>query len=121
MGVYKNYFNNILEAFFITNLCIFATATYYVQTNDLSRAVTANIFVGLAFAVFVCILLFHVYLILRETAVWKNLKIPKPNINFKCILKEKDKKLQLGNELDILRGAPPFQTTVRLRESLLEQ
>ena len=77
MGIYENYFNNILEAFFIANLCMFAAATYYVQTNDLSRAITTNIFVGLAFAVFVCILLFHVYLVLRETAVWK--KILEPN------------------------------------------
>ena len=116
MGVYENYFNNILEAFFIANLCVFATATYYVQTNDLSQAVTANIFIGLAFAAFVCIVLFHVYLVLRETAVWK--KIPKPNI-----LKEKEWQL-LDNDHDVpdpLVGATPSQTTVSLREPLLEQ
>ena len=32
--VYENCFNNILEAFFITNLCIFAVATFYNQTNE---------------------------------------------------------------------------------------
>ena len=119
MGIYEKFSVNILEAFFIANLCMFAAATYYVQTNDLSRDVTANIFVGLAFAAFVCIVLFHVYLVLRETAVWK--KIPKLNTD----LKEKDKELQqLDNDHDVpgpLLGATPTQTTVSLREPLLGQ
>ena len=119
MGIYEKFSVNMLEAFFIANLCMFAAATYYVQTNDLSRAITANIFVGLAFAAFVCVMLFHVYLILRETAVWK--KIPKLNTNFK----EKDKELkQLDNDRDVpgpLVGATPSQTTVSLREPLLGQ
>ena len=116
-GIYEKIFVNILEAFFITNLCMFAAATYYIQTNDLSQAVTANIFVGLAFAVFVYILLFHVYLVLRETAVWK--KMLKPNTDY-IRIKENSKESRLGDDCDILVGAPPTQTSVRLRESLLE-
>jgi hypothetical protein len=119
-GIYEKFYVNILEAFFIANLCMFAAATYYVQTNHLSQAVTANVFVGLAFAVFISIVLFHFYLVLRETAVWK--KIPKPDTDF-IRIKEKNKKLQpLGDNHDIpLVGALPTQTTISLREPLLEQ
>ena len=115
MGIYEKYFNNVLEAFFITNLCIFAAATYYVQTNDLSRAVTTNIFVGLAFAAFVCILLFHVYLILRETAVWKETLIP--NAKKYLMHKKEENEDQPPHEQSPLL---PTKTTVELRESLLD-
>ena len=100
---------------------MFAAATFYSQTNKPGWDGTAYLFVGLAFAAFICIVLFHVYLILRETAaaVWK--KMPKLNTD----LKEKDKELQpFDNDRDIPRprvGATPTQTTVSLREPLLEQ
>ena len=122
-GIYENHFNNILEAFFIANLCMFAAATFYSQTNKPGWDGTAYLFVGLAFAAFICIVLFHVYLILRETAVWKR---SKPNVTkyFRPIKEEK--KDHLPNTCDerehsfILR-APPTQSSVQLREPLLEQ
>ena len=57
-----------------------AAATVYNQMNEsgLDGTVYIYLFVGIAFAtVFICILLFHVYLTLRETAdsVWKKLKL----------------------------------------------
>ena len=119
MGVYENYFNNILEAFFIANLCMFATATYYVQTNR-TQAVIANIFVGFAFAAFVCILLFHVYLILRETAMWK--EMPKPNIKKYFIhrLKKENKDQPPCEESFQLPTKSTVTVTVDLREPLLD-
>ena len=121
-GVYENYFNNILEAFFIANLCIFAVATLYNQTNKPNWKGTPDLFVGLAFIVFICIVLFHIYLVLRETAMWK--KMPKPT----SLLCKEEKKKDLPPQGDgddrivsFMVKAPPTQTTVDLCEPLLEQ
>ena len=92
-GIYDNSFNNILEAFFVANLCIFAATTYtYRPSATNNQDAIAYSFVGLAFAAFVCIVLFHVYMVLRETAVWK--KIPKPNVmaEYFMICKKEEKK-----------------------------
>ena len=122
-GIYDSSFNNILEAFFIANLCIFAATTYTYRpsaTND--RDAIAYSFVGLAFAAFVCIVLFHVYMVLRETAVWK--KIPKPNVmaEYFMICKKEEKKGEpAGGDIQSFTLQAPTQTTVYLREPLLEQ
>ena len=121
MGIYENRFNNVLEIFFIANLCMLTASTYYVQTNDLSQARTAYLFVGLAFSAFIGIILFHVYLVLRETAVWK--KISKPIVKKYVIHKKDGNKDQppsdSGKHSFILQA--PTQTTVELREPMLDQ
>ena len=78
--LYEKLYNDILEASFIFNLCIFAAATYHVKEAGGSQAGLAYTSVGIAFATFVYIVLFHVYQRIRKTAVWK--KIPKSNIEF---------------------------------------
>ena len=125
-GIYENYFNNILEAFFIANLSIFAATMYTYRTNTRgNQDVIAYSFVGLAFAVFICIMLFHAYLVLRKTAVWK--EMPKPNVEKYFIRKKEEAKdLPPGDDRGrsfMLQGreALPTQTTVDLREPLLEQ
>jgi hypothetical protein len=121
-GIYENPFNNILEAFFIANLCIFAAATVYNQTKEPSWDGMAYLFVGLALVVFVCIVLFHVYLILHETAAWK--KILKPNAIKKYFIhKNEDNKDQPASDDHgkSFQLQLPTQTTVDLREPLLDQ
>ena len=120
-GIYENNFNNILESFFIANLSIFAVATYTYRTNagDNHDAIAYS-FVGLAFAAFILIVLFHIYLILRETAVWK--KMPTPNVKKYFIHKvEENKDLSTDGHRQSFTLQAPTQTTVELREPLLEQ
>ena len=122
MGIYENYFNNILEAFFITNLCMLTVTTYYVQTNGLSKAGTAYLFVGLTFAAFTGIILFHVYLVLRETAVWKKI-ISQPIVKKYVVHKKdgnKDHPPSDSHEQSFILQAPT-QSSVELREPLLDQ
>ena len=121
-GIYENNLNNILEAFFITNLCMLTASTYYVQTNGLSKAGTAYLFVGLTFAAFIGIILFHVYLVLCETAVWKKI-ISKPIVKKYIVHKKdgnKDHPPSDSREQSFILQAPT-QSTIELHEPLLDQ
>ena len=69
-GVYEKVYNNILEASFIVNLCIFSAATFYVKETGRNQAALAYISVGIAFATFVLVFLYHVYLFLSKTSLW---------------------------------------------------
>ena len=70
-GVYDKIHNNILEASFIFNLCIFSAATFHVKETGGNQAALAYISVGIAFATFILIFLYHVYLLLSKTSLWK--------------------------------------------------
>ena len=78
-GIYKTTYNNILEAFFIVNLCIFSAATYHVKEIDGNQAGVAYTFVGVAFSTFFMIVLLSVYAALRKTSFGK--KLPSLNDN----------------------------------------
>ena len=122
--VYEKLYNDILEASFILNLCIFAAATYHVKETRGSQAALAYTSVGIVFATFTCILLYHVYSCVHNTLIWK--KLPKPNIKVMHILshnknnenetgKPDDRQLQDSETVH-----SPTTTTVELREPLLE-
>ena len=72
-GVYKKVYNNILEASFILNLCIFSAATFHVKETGGNQAALAYTSVGIAFAKLVLIFLYHVYLLLSKTSLWMKL------------------------------------------------
>ena len=71
--VYEKVYNNILEASFILNLCIFSAATFHVKETGGNQAALAYTSVGIAFATFVFIFLYHVYLLLNKTSLWMKL------------------------------------------------
>ena len=123
-GIYENHFNGILEAFFIANLCFFAAVTYHIKTScaaGVSQDRVAHIFVGLAFVAFICIILFHIYMILRETALWK--KIPKFSNVKKYFLhgKEENNNTTPDDRQQSFNLKAPTTTVVELREPLLDQ
>ena len=105
-GVYEKVHNDILEGIFILNLCIFAAATYHnhviqkettKKESRRSQARLAYTFVGIAFATFICIVLYHIYLSLHKTSAWK--KLPKPNAqNFYILRKFVQDKGSTANE-----------------------
>ena len=119
--LYEHIYNDILEASFILNLCIFSTATYHVKETGGSQAGLAYTSVGIAFATFVCIVLFHVYLRMRKTTTWK--RIPKPRVKFGR--RNRDKAEGQENEEMAMQDSEiaqsPTTSIVELREPLLEK
>jgi len=61
--IYKKFCLDALEASFILNLGILAVATYTVRSAEKpeSQAAVTNISVGIAFATFVGVLVYHMY------------------------------------------------------------
>jgi predicted outer membrane repeat protein len=121
--LYEHLQNDILEASFILNLCIFSAATYHVKETGGSQAGLAYTSVGIAFAIFVYIVLFHVYLRIHKTATWK--KIPKPRLSFG----RKGDDNEANGEGDAYNIMPvedseivrsPTTTVIELREPMLE-
>ena len=121
--VYENFYNDILEASFILNLCIFAAATYHVKETGGNQAGLAYTSVGIAFATFICIVVYHVYLCLHKTTAWKML--PKPKY-FSMHRFGQNKEISTmadewsNDERDSNTSQTPTSTEVDLREPLLE-
>ena len=114
-GIYERLYNDILEGFFILNLCIFAIASYHVDGYGIQAAI-AYTSIGLAFATFLGIVLCHAYMILRNTAMWKKFvsKIKIFHTKNTC-----DGRNQPSENCDSnARG--PTTTFLELRESLLD-
>ena len=88
--IYKNIFNDFLEAAFLLNLCILAAGTYHVKEIGGNQAALAYTSVGIAFVLFICILLYHMYLHLHTTLLWKKTHFQRHYIFNKLRHKEKD-------------------------------
>ena len=65
--IYEKLYVNFLELSFILNVCILSIATYHVRTvNGINQAVVTYLSVGIAFAEFIGIVIFHLYSIIRD-------------------------------------------------------
>ena len=71
--IYLNTYNDILEASFLLNLCIFSAATYHVNETGGNQAGLAYVSVGIALVTFICISSSHIYNKLKDTTFWKTL------------------------------------------------
>ena len=120
--VYKNTALNILETSFILNLLILSSWTIYnrrASNGDSSDGQTGLVCTstGVAFATFICILLYHTYRYLKSTKFHS------------CFQQHKVKRGDRGERgavegsedsaLDPPPHRPPTRTVVELRESLL--
>ena len=113
--LYEYLYNDILEASFVLNLCIFSVATYHVKEIGGSQNGLAYTSVGIAFAIFVGIVLFHVYLRIHKTAAWK--KIPKPKIRVgRKGDDHKEDDVMSMQDSEVARS--PTTTVIELREPL---
>ena len=118
-GIYESRLNDIFEAFFLVNLCIFAAITNQ-NIASFRQAEVGYFFVGIALAGYGCIVLHHIYLKIGSIKL----------CNF--IRREKKKEVSVlapalndGNCQQSLNGLdaakfPPTQTIIPLREPLLE-
>ena len=122
--VYERHYNDIIESSFLLNLCIFSIATYYVKREELeinqkrSQLILSSISAGIAFVTFIGILLYHSYLQLKKTSLWKETVIP---YTLKMVPSKGENKIRLSNSKPVDHTAPVITSTiVELREPLLE-
>ncbi len=74
-GIYKNWCLDLLESFFFLQLGIFAAGVYYVREIDGNLAALSYTMLSIDFLVFIGIIIFHIFMRVTETRVWKNLGI----------------------------------------------
>ena len=127
--LYEKIFNDFLEACFVINLCILAAATYHVREIEGSQDKLAFTSVGIAFVIFIGIVLYHVYRRICKTSFWK--RLPKPDhwyymIRFFSHTEDEHKDEGNGEESnspvrdnlgEIMQA--PTTTTIELREPLI--
>ena len=77
--IYNKLYLEVLEASFFLNICVVANMSYYVQETNHSQLTLTYVSVGIAFAEFVGIVLFHVCLRLKVVDLfqrrWKRVKV----------------------------------------------
>ena len=111
--VYDKFYNDILEASFILNICVLSTATYHVITIRGNQAAVTYLSVGVAFLEFLGITLYHVYLRVHKTKAFEFLTCHR-------LMKEKSgDALHRGRNSSVAKAIPTL-SVVSLREPLLE-
>ena len=124
-GIYEKLFLDILESSFILNLCIFAVATYHVNESRQYKTGISYAFVGLSFATFICIILYHVYLNLSKTLLWQkllNTRVREKVVNVCKFGQERNRQqtpLLVNDQARDLGSKAPTTSTVELCEPLL--
>ena len=117
-GVYERLYNDVLEGSFILNLCLFTMATFYVE-GYAAQAAIAYTSIGIAFATFVCTVLCHAFIILRNTSMWKKfIQKMKLFLNQNACDRSKEQCCESENCDSNVRE--PSMTFLELRESLLD-
>ena len=93
-GVYKNRALGVLECSFLVNLGLLAFASYHIQTNGGNLALSANTSIGIAFAEFIGIVIYHSYIVLSQTrlgtSVVQKVKVGLTKMTHKIVHKMKE-------------------------------
>lgn len=119
--IYEKYYLDILEASFILNICILATATYHVRSIEGNQMVVTYLSVGVAFLEFVGIVVFHIYLRLRGTKLLESIKSGMLVERTRDLVRRVWKKSSpLEPAVEYTKRPEPSRTVVDLREPLLE-
>ena len=115
--VYEHNYNDFLESSFIFNLCVLSIATAYLKgKSPQSQYAVSSASIAISFMTFVGILLFHIYLQLKSTSVWRDCFLRILCLLRKCI-PTKDRDNVVPNDSDL---AAVTSTIVELREPLLD-
>ena len=110
-GIYENRLNDLIEGFFLVNLCIFSATINQNVSPPFSHAGIGYFFVGIALVAYSCILGYHIYLRIADIGTGKNTES-----------KDITNTASPDDDRDLtLKSQKPTQTFVELREPLLEQ
>ena len=115
--VYENNYIDLLESSFIFNLCVLSIATFYLKgKSPQSQYGVSSTSIAISFMTFIGILIFHIYLQLKSTSVWRDCFH-----SIRCLLRKciptKDRENVVLNDNDL---AAVTSTIVELREPLLD-
>ena len=123
INIYSNWPLDILEGSFILNLGILAGASYYVRLSGGNQEVVTYLSIGIVLTEFVGIVIYHVIIQLKHTAVVKRIIVP---TMVKVLQrdengKEKAKKddIKDDTEMDDVDRAKEFEKCAHYRESVL--
>lgn len=118
--IYNKFYNEILEASFILNICMLSTATYHVIAVGGNQAAVTYSSVGVVFMEFLGITIYHMYLRVHKTKAYAFVT----SGMCKHSVKEKTKKLRAtihGGKASFQTKATPVSiSVVSLREPLLD-
>ena len=74
--VYEKLHLNILEASFILNVCVLSITTYYVRSVSGNQTIVTYLSVGIAFAEFVGIVIFHCFVLVKKKLGGRREEVP---------------------------------------------
>ena len=123
INIYSNWPLDILEGSFILNLGILAGASYYVRLSGGNQEVVTYLSIGIVLTEFVGIVIYHVIIQLKDTAVVKCIIMP---TMIKVLQrdesgKEKAKKDDIKDDTEMgdIDSAREFEKCANYRESVL--
>ena len=115
--VYDKRANGILESSFVLNLCLFSIVTFYLKAGDASeyQVYLSNVSVGIALLTFIGIIIFHIFLRIRTTSLWKRTIKP-------MFVQQKDGNVATvdSHNVQSLPTSSTVAISIELREPLLE-
>ena len=108
--IYKTWSLGLLETSFIVNLSIFSLASLYVRSAGGNQNAAASTSVGIAFATFIGIVIYHSVQQLKDTRLWRRLRLRHNYVSFP--LTDVDLELEDPPERVFILGSAPTQTVV---------
>lgn len=119
--IYDKLYIDVLEASFLLNICILATATYHVNSINGNQSVVTYLSVGIAFMEFLGIVCFHICLRVRNTKLWQDIRSGECIENTITKLKKITIKRATEKRQPLVKQTSLVTTSVvELREPLLE-
>ena len=121
--VYKNWCLSLLEMSFLLNLTIVAVATLYVRPNTSGGNHNAITFtsVGIAFAIFVGVLIYHSAQQMKETSLYKKVYLRHGYTPVVSTNQCEPKLPEDPPDVVYVSGSAPTQTVVDVRDSELRE
>ena len=123
INIHSNWPLDILEGSFILNLGILAGASYYVRLSGGNQEVVTYLSISIVLTEFVGIVIYHVIIQMKDTAVVKRIKMPtmikvlQRDENGKEKVKKDD--IKDDTEMDDVDSAEEFEKSAHYRESVL--
>ena len=117
--IYKSWYLGVVEASFLLNLVILAAATYHVKATEGNQAAAVYTSVAVAFATFIGICIYHAFLQIKDTRMWKLFSLN--NFHYRALSinsNEDESEEEAGSET--IPVVAPSTTWFNIREPLLE-
>ena len=112
--IYTTWILGLLETSFILNLAILATVTFYTRISGGNQNAVTFTSVGIAFATFTGIVIYHFFEQLKGTRLWRRLRYRHEYV--RVPLTDVDSGPEDPPDRVFTSGSAPTQTVVDVRE-----